>query len=113
MIVQRLRAILALGGGTLEERADYPRWPYNRSSALLRDVQAAYRAVSGREGKAEAIHAGLECGLFIEKLPGLDAVSLGPELHDIHSVQERLSVASAQRVYELVRELLRRAALGG
>lgn len=111
MLLQRLRAILALGGGTLEARADYPGWQYNRGSALLRDVQAAYRAVTGQEGKAEAIHAGLECGLFIEKLPGLDAVSLGPDIRSIHSVQERLSVASTQRVYELVRELLRRGAL--
>ena len=111
MMVQRLRAILALGGGTLEARADYPGWQYNRSSALLKDVLAAYRTVSGHEGKIEATHGGLECGLFIEKLPGLDAVSLGPELHDIHSVQERLNVASTQRVYELTRELLRHSAL--
>ena len=113
MVVQRLRAILALGGGTLEARADYPGWQYNRSSALLKDILAAYRTVSGREGRIEAIHGGLECGLFIEKLPGLDAVSLGPDLHDIHSVQERLNVASTQRVYELTRELLRHAALAG
>lgn len=111
MLVQRLRAILALGGGTLEARADYPGWQYNRGSALLRGVQAAYRSVSGREGKIEAIHAGLECGLFIEKLPGLDAVSLGPDLRDIHSAQERLNVASARRVYGLIREVLRRSAL--
>ena len=110
MMVQRLRAILALGGGTLEARADYPGWQYNRNSALLKDVLAAYRTVSGREGKIEATHGGLECGLFIEKLPGLDAVSLGPELHDIHSVQERLNVASTQRLYELTRELLRYSA---
>ena len=110
MMVQRLRAILALGGGTLEERSNYPGWQYNRNSALLKDVLAAYRIVSGREGKVEATHGGLECGLFIEKLPGLDAVSLGPELHDIHSVQERLNVASTRRVYELTRELLRYSA---
>lgn len=113
MVVQRLRAILALGGGTLTARADYPGWQYNRSSALLKDVLAAYRTVSGQEGRIEATHGGLECGLFIEKLPGLDAVSLGPELHDVHSVQERLSVASTRRVYELTCELLRSAAAAG
>ena len=65
--------------------------------------------MSGQEGKIEATHGGLECGLFIEKIPGLDAVSLGPELHDVHSVKERLSVPSTRRVYELVLELLKRS----
>ena len=68
-----------------------------------------YRDLTGTEGKIDATHGGLECGLFIEKLPGLDAVSLGPELHDVHSVRERLSVPSTERVYELVREVLRRS----
>lgn len=113
MIVQRLRAILALGGGTLAERADYPGWQYNRSSALREDILAAYRRVSGKEGRIEATHGGLECGLFIEKLPGLDAVSLGPEIRDVHSVQERLNAASAQRVYAVVCELLKQEAAAG
>ena len=64
--------------------------------------------MSGREGKIEATHGGLECGLFLEKIPGLDAVSFGPELHDVHSVKERLSVGSTRRVYEVTRELLKR-----
>jgi dipeptidase D len=72
-------------------------------------VLAAWKAVSGREGKIEATHGGLECGLFIEKIPGLDAVSMGPELHDVHSVKERLSVPSTKLVYELTCELLRRS----
>ena len=54
-------------------------------------------------------HGGLECGLFIEKIPGLDAVSFGPELHDVHSPRERLSVPSTARVYELVCEFLKRS----
>jgi len=107
MVVQRLRAILELGGGTLEERANYPGWQYDRNSALREEVLAAWRKVSGKEGRIEATHGGLECGLFIEKLPGLDAVSMGPELHDVHSVQERLNVDSTRRMYEVVRELLR------
>ena len=54
-----------------------------------------------------ATHGGLECGLLINKMPGLDAVSLGPELHDIHSPRERLSVASTARMYALVCEVLK------
>jgi dipeptidase D len=90
-------------------RSDYPGWQYTRQSELREDVLAAWQAVSGREGKIEATHGGLECGLFIEKIPGLDAVSLGPELHDVHSVKERLNVSSTQRVYELVLEVLKRS----
>lgn len=108
MMVQRLRAILELGGGSFSCRGDYPGWQYDRDSILREEVLAAYKAVCGKEGAIEATHGGLECGLFVEKLPGLDAVSYGPELHDVHSVKERLNVASTQRVYEVTRELLRR-----
>lgn len=109
MMVQRLWAILELGGGTVSERSSYPGWQYARQSALREDVLAAWKAVSGREGKIEATHGGLECGLFIEKIPGLDAVSLGPELHDVHSTAEKLSVSSTKLVYELTCELLKRS----
>ena len=108
MIIQRLKAILELGGGSFSLRGNYPGWQFARSSVLREEILAAYRAVCGREGTLEATHGGLECGLFMEKLPGLDAVSLGPELHDVHSVKERLSVASTGRVYEVTREFLRR-----
>ena len=108
MIIQRLKAILELGGGSFSLRGNYPGWQFARSSALREEILAAYRAVCGREGTLEATHGGLECGLFMEKLPGLDAVSFGPELHDVHSVKERLSVASTGRVYEVTREFLRR-----
>ena len=110
MLIQRLKAILELGGGSFSLRGNYPGWQYDRNSALLREVLAAHQAVTGREGSVAATHGGLECGLFIEKLPGLDAVSFGPELHDVHSVQERLSVPSTQRVYAVTRELLERSA---
>lgn len=56
----------------------------------------------------EGAHGGLECGLLIEKIPGLDAISMGPELHDVHSVRERLNVPSTQRTYELLCEVLKR-----
>ena len=108
MVVQRLKAILELGGGSFTLRGDYPGWQYDRNSALREEVLAAYKAICGKEGTIEATHGGLECGLFIEKLPGLDAVSFGPELHAVHSVKERLNVASTWRVYEVTRELLKR-----
>ena len=109
MLIQRVKSIVEYAGGTVSVRSSYPGWQYDRSSALRKEVEAVYRDITGREGKIEAIHGGLECGLFIEKLPGLDALSLGPELHDVHSVHERLSVASTARVYALVCELLKRS----
>ena len=70
---------------------------------------AAYHDLTGKEGVVEATHGGLECGLLIEKIPGLDAISMGPELHDVHSVRERLNVPSTERVYALVCEILKRS----
>ena len=60
----------------------------------------------GHAPKVEVIHAGLECGLLSEKLPGLDAVSMGPEILDIHTTRERLNLASAERTWQLVCRVL-------
>ena len=109
MLIQRVKAIVEFGGGTVGERSNYPGWQYDRNSALRKEVEEVYRDLTGRDGKIEATHGGLECGLFIEKIPGLDALSMGPELHDVHSVNERLNVASTERVYKLVCEVLRRS----
>lgn len=109
MLRQRVGAILESGGGTVVPRNPYPGWQYQRESAMRDRLLAAHRDLSGQEGCLKATHGGLECGIFIEKLPGLDAVSLGPELREVHSPRERLSAASTQRVYRLVREFLRRS----
>ena len=109
MLAQRVHAIVEFAGGTVSERGNYPGWQYARDSKLRELVLDVYRDLTGTEGKIEATHGGLECGIFIEKIPGLDAISLGPELHDVHSVRERLSVPSTERVYELVCEVLRRS----
>ena len=109
MLAQRVHAIVEFAGGTVSERGNYPGWQYARDSKLRELVLDVYRDLTGTEGKIDATHGGLECGLFIEKIPGLDAISLGPELHDVHSVRERLSVPSTERVYELVCEVLRRS----
>ena len=109
MLCQRVRAVIETGGGTAEERSGYPGWQYQRESAMRQRLMEVYRDLNGKDAVIEATHGGLECGLFIEKLPGLDAVSLGPELRDIHSPRERLGVASTERVYRLVCEFLKRS----
>lgn len=105
---RQLRALAGRAGGSVSERGDYPGWAYKRDSALRALVLDAYRDLTGREGRIAATHGGLECGLLIDKLPGLDAVSFGPNLTDVHSPRERLDVASAARTYALLCEILRR-----
>ena len=66
-----------------------------------------YRDMFGQEPRVEAIHAGLECGLFSQKLPGLDCVSIGPQMHDIHTTRERLDIASTERTWNFLLEVLK------
>ena len=108
MLAARLRSIVEHAGGSVTLRSSYPGWQYAETSRLRDVVAEVYRDQTGREGKIEATHGGLECGLFIDKMPGLDVVSVGPELLDIHSVHEHLNVASTARLYALVCEVLKR-----
>ena len=99
---------VALGGETTFS-GDYPGWEYKPDSKL-RDLTAeVYEKQTGKKAVIEAIHAGLECGIFAGKLPGLDCVSIGPDMEHIHSPQERLSVASTERTWNLICEVLARA----
>lgn len=109
MLTQRVRAIVESGGGNLREKSAYPGWQYARDSALRTLALAAYKDISGKDGVVAGTHGGLECGLLMEKLPGLDAISMGPELHDVHSPRERLSIPSTERIYQLVCEILKRS----
>ena len=69
-----------------------------------------YEDLFGKKPLVQAIHAGLECGIISEKLPELDMISLGPDLYDIHSVKERMSISSVERTYRLILEFLKRMA---
>ncbi|MBQ7445208.1 MAG: aminoacyl-histidine dipeptidase [Clostridia bacterium] len=106
-VFSRVEAIVAACGGMSVKRGEYPAWAYKADSKLREVCLEAYRTVYGGEARVEGIHAGLECGVFAEKLEGLDAISFGPDLRDIHSVRERLNVASTERLYALVCEILR------
>ena len=99
---QRVRSVVEYAGGTAHKRSSYPGWQYARQSQFRDMILQAYHDTTGKVGGIAATHGGLECGLFI-------AVSLGPELHDVHSVRERLNVPSTQRTYELVCEILKRS----
>ena len=107
MLLRKIQLLAEGLEGTLCVSGEYPAWEYRRESHL-RDVMCeVYKAQYGQDMKVEAIHAGLECGLFCGKIPGLDAVSFGPNLYDIHTTSERMSVCSVQRVYAYLCEVLR------
>ena len=85
----------------------YPGWAPNPNSPLLEVVKKAYIELFKSEPKVLAIHAGLECGLFLEKYPYLDMVSIGPQMYGVHSPQERLSIPSTERCYAWLRQTLK------
>ena len=105
-LLDRIVAITELAGGSVSTHGEYPGWEYKKVSPLRDAALAAYRDVYGKEAVITATHGGLECGLFADKIPGLDCISYGPELHDIHSVNERLGIASVKRVYDLTCRIL-------
>lgn len=108
MLMERLRCLAETLGGHTEVVGDYPGWEYRPDSPLRDLMEQVFREQYGRAPKVEIIHAGVECGLFSAKLPGLDCVSIGPDLTEIHTCRERMHIASVQRTWALVTELLRR-----
>lgn len=109
MVCNRVECLAALLGGTVTYAGDYPAWEYKRDSRLRELVAEIYEQQTGKKLVIEAIHAGLECGVFSGKLPGLDCVSLGPDMEAIHTPRERLNIASVQRTWELICCVLARA----
>lgn len=89
-------------GGSCELKGDYPGWAYNPKSDLRETFVKVYREMYGKEPMVEAIHAGLECGLFTKKIDGLDSISVGPNMHNVHTSEETLEVASVQRTWEFL-----------
>lgn len=105
-VAEKVEYLTEFLGGDFERQGEYPAWEY-RENSPLRDLMAeAYRKVYGKEPVIQAIHAGLECGLFYEKIPELDCISMGPDILDIHTPQERLDIASTQRVWEYLLKVL-------
>lgn len=86
----------------------YPEWEFKPKSELRDTALALYKEMFGKEMKSTVIHAGLECGVFVKKYPNLDIISFGPNMYDIHTPQERLSISSTKRVYDYLIELLKK-----
>ena len=93
-------------GCKISTHGQYPAWEYKRDSSFRDELVALYEEMTGEKALVETLHAGVECGLLASKLPGLDAVSIGPEMHDIHTPKERLGIASTERIYNYVRRVI-------
>ena len=109
MVRDRLRCLTEQLGGRVDVVGDYPAWESLPDSPLRERMIEVYREQYGKEPVVETVHAGLECGLLGEKLPGLDCVSFGPDLTDIHTPRERMHIASVQRTWKLLCEVLKRS----
>ena len=106
-LLGRLRELAEFQGGGYSQKGDYPAWEYKSDSRLRDTMISVYREMYRKEPEVVAIHAGLECGLLSEKLPGLDCVSIGPQMHDIHTSREKLDIASTKRTWEFLLAVLK------
>ena len=107
-LIDQLKALAARFGGSYSETGEHPAWEDQKDSRLREVMVEVFEAQYGRKPVVEAIHAGLECGIFSDRLPGLDAVSFGPQMHDIHTSRERLDIASTARTWEYLVAVLER-----
>lgn len=94
-------------GGTAAESGRYPAWEYQAGTALEQTAASVFRSMYGREPVIETIHAGVECGLLAAKAPGIECISIGPDLSDVHTPRETLSIPSASRTWDYLCALLK------
>ena len=106
-LLQKLRDMANFYGAAYSQMGEYPAWEYKADSKLRDLMVKTYTDMFGKEPQVVAIHAGLECGLLSEKLPGLDCVSIGPQMHDIHTSREKLEIASTERTWKFLLEVLK------
>ncbi len=106
-ISDQLNYLVSFLGGEYEVRADYPAWEYRKESPLREHLKRIYKDMTEKDMKVEAIHAGLECGLIFEKMPGIDIVSIGPDIFRVHTIEEKVSISSTIRVYQFLERVIK------
>lgn len=106
-ILQEVRDLAELLGGTVETFADCPEWPYKADSKLLATAKKAFVNLYGYEPNVEVSHSSLELGLFCKKIPGLECISLGPKAYDVHTTKESLDWTTVQMVWDHIKEILK------
>ena len=107
-IANKVEAVFSLAGASVSHGDGYPGWQPNMNSRIMKIASDAYRDLYGVTPAVKAIHAGLECGLFLSKYPHLDMVSFGPTLRDVHSPSERMFIPAVERFWGQLCETLRK-----
>lgn len=105
-IKNQVETVFRLMGAKVTHGDGYPGWKPNLSSKILKNASESYFRLNGKNAQIKAIHAGLECGLFLEKYPYLDMISIGPEMQGVHSPDERLSIQSTQDTWKWLVNIL-------
>ena len=106
-LITKLRELAEFYNGAYTQSGTYPAWEFKKDSHLRDVMVPIYTRMFGKEPQVLAIHAGLECGLLAGKLPELDAISFGPDIEEIHTTRERLSIPSVQRTWNFILGVLK------
>lgn len=105
-LLARLSYLADRFGASFEVRGEYPAWEWVTESVLRDKAASIYKEMFGKDLIIQTIHAGVECGLLSDKIPGMDAISIGPDIHDAHTPKEHVSIASVQRTWEFIVKLI-------
>ncbi len=105
-VVNMVSSVFELAGAKVTHNDGYPGWQPNSDSNILKHAQKEYEALFGKKPKIKAIHAGLECGLFLEKYPHLDMISIGPDMTDVHSPDEQMKISSVGKFWDFLVKIL-------
>ena len=105
-LISRIQTIVDVLGMECEWSGEYPGWQYRENSKLREIATEKYRELFGKEPKIEAVHAGLECGYWAEKIKDADILSIGPNMIDVHTPNEKVSKQSIENVWELLKAIL-------
>jgi dipeptidase D len=103
---ERVHAVVELAGGSYDDNEPYPGWKPNLNSEVLRVARAVHERELSREPELKAVHAGLECGVIGEKLPGIDMISIGPWIEAPHSPAERVNIPSVATFWKFLKALV-------
>ncbi len=105
-IAQMVAAVFRMAGASVEHGEGYPGWAPNPDSAILKIAVDSYKRLFGKEPVVRSIHAGLECGLFLEKYPGMDMISFGPTLRGVHSPDEKVEIKTVEMWWRHLTDIL-------
>ena len=105
-IATMVETVMKMGGAEVNHSDGYPGWKPNPHSAILKIARESYVRLFSKEPLVLAIHAGLECGLFSDKYPGLDMISFGPTLRDVHTPNERMEIPTVELFWKHLLDIL-------